>query len=197
LTRFLRGEGLLTDSHSLLASVVAFGNVVRGHGPLPDPSARVMAGHCLMAVTLAALEDAGRLDEIPVRELQERLTRALTVGDPDDTHLLPLLERADDFVRYFVDRTHRAYVDAGADPQRIPLPSLKDTLANPPAFLDDSVDFVVRLRSNPQVARSPAAKWPHRSLFLHPSCVKFLTRVSRTGEQRPTLLSRSLLRRMS
>ncbi len=52
-----------------------------------------------------------------------------------------------------VGRTHRAYVDAGADPIGVEMPSLRDTVATPPDYLDDYLDFVQRLRANPLVAR--------------------------------------------
>ncbi|UGY91101.1 hypothetical protein [Streptomyces gobiensis] len=112
-----------------------------------------LASHSLIAVLLAALQDAGRLDDIPERLLRRRLESALTVGNPDGSYVLPILERADAFLRHVQDRTHKAYVGAGAEPIRIDYPSLRDAVATPPAYLNDYLDLVERLRANPQVAR--------------------------------------------
>ncbi len=153
LTQFLRHEALLADSPALLAAVESLRTAARAQGVLPEPTAAVLAGHGLIAVVLAGLLDARRLDEVSQRGLRDRLERALTTGDPDDAHLLPLLERADALVRHVLDRTHRAYTTAGADPVRIEMPSLREAVAAPPLYLDDYLDFVARLRANPLVAR--------------------------------------------
>ncbi|MBG6181901.1 hypothetical protein [Arthrobacter sp. CAN_A1] len=143
----------MADAPALLAAVRSFGASVERQGAIPEPAASVLSSHALIAVILAALQDAGRLDEIPASALKERLARALTTGNPDDEYLLPLLDRADELVQYIQDRTHRQYVDAGAEAIRTPYPSLKQIIAEPPAYLDDYVDFVERLRANPSVAR--------------------------------------------
>jgi hypothetical protein len=153
VTKFLRGGGLMADSPALLSAVDAFGKSVEKQGGIPEPAATVLSSHALVAVILAALQDAGRLDEIPSATLLERLGRALTVGNADDVHLLPLLERADALVGYIQERTHRRYVEAGAEPLRSAYPSLRQIIAEPPAYLNDYVDFVERLRANPVVAR--------------------------------------------
>jgi hypothetical protein len=153
VTKFLRGEALLADSAKLLASVSGFGAAVHRQGALPDPAAITLSGHCLIAIILAGLQDASRLDETPAETLRSRLERALTVGNADDVNLLPLLERADAVIRHLQLRTHRADVAAGADPINIDVPSLRDTVATPPPYLSDYLDFVERLRSNPQVSK--------------------------------------------
>jgi hypothetical protein len=137
----------------LLAAVHALGSAATRQGVLPEPAGTVLAGHALVAVVLAGLQDARRLDEMSPRLLRTRLERGVTTGDPDDDRLLPLLERADALVLHLVERTHRAYVAAGAEPIRAEIPSLRDTVAAPPDYLDDYLDMVERLRSNPLVAR--------------------------------------------
>lgn len=153
VTKFLRGGGLLADSPALLSAVESFGLSVDKQGGIPEPAAFILSSHALIAIILAAIQDAGRLDEIPADTLRPRLVRALTTGNPDDEYLLPLLERADALVDYIQDRTHRQYVEAGAKPLRAPYPSLKKAIAQHPDYLDDYVDFVERLRTNPIVAR--------------------------------------------
>lgn len=153
LAQFLRSEALTADSPALLAAVESLGVAATRQGILPEPTAKVLGSHALMAVILAGIQDARRLDELSERTLRVRLERALTTGDPDDDHLLPLLEKADALIRHVVDRTHRSYVDAGAEPIRVDMPSLREAVAAPPDYLDDYLDFVPRLRANPLVAR--------------------------------------------
>ncbi|WP_146617455.1 hypothetical protein [Arthrobacter globiformis] len=143
----------MADSPALLSAVEAFGKAAERQGGIPEPAATVLSSHALIAVILAAVQDAGRLDEIPSATLLERLGRALTVGNADDLYLLPLLERADALVGHIQERTHRRYIEAGAEPLRAPYPSLRQIISEPPAYLNDYVDFVERLRANPVVAR--------------------------------------------
>ncbi|KPI22960.1 hypothetical protein OV320_1008 [Actinobacteria bacterium OV320] len=152
LARFLRGDALLADSASLIGAVQAFGSAVEKQGVLPEPAASVLAGHSLMAILLAGIQDAGRLDAVPLNVLRTRLERALTVGDADDVYVLPMLEKADALFRFVQDRTHKAYVEAGADPIRFEVPSLKEAIASPPHYIDYYLAFVERLRENPQMA---------------------------------------------
>ncbi|MGY9065344.1 hypothetical protein [Streptomyces sp. CAS3] len=152
LARFLRGDSLLADSPNLLAAVQAFGVAVGRQGVLPEPAAGILSGHSLIAILLAGIQDAGRLDAFPISSLRRRLVSALTVGDPDDTYVLPMLEKADALVRFIQDRTHKAYVDAGAEPIRLEVPSLRDAIASTPSYVDYYLNFVERLRENPQVA---------------------------------------------
>lgn len=153
LARFVRGGALLAESPAILQAVHSFGLAAGKQGVLPDPAANVLAGHCLISLIMAAVLDAGRLDDVPERLLRSRLESALTVGDPDGSYVLPMLEKADAYIRYVQDRTHKAYVGAGADPIRIEYASLRDAVATPPEYLSDYLDFVQRLRANPQVAR--------------------------------------------
>lgn len=153
LTAFLRFEALLSESHEILAGLEGLGEAVDRQGSLPIPASNILAGHALVALISAGLTDAGRLDHVSVSGLRQRLRRALTAGDPDDSSLLEMLERVDAVLRHVVDRTHRAYVDAGAKPIQASVPSLREAIASPPAYLEDYLDFVQRLRVNPLVAR--------------------------------------------
>ncbi len=153
LTAFLRHEALLADSHEVLAGLVGLRDAADRQGSLPSPASHILGGHALVALLAAGLTDAGRLDHVSPSGLRQRLHRALTTGDPDDSSLLEMLERADAVLRHVADRTHRAYVEAGADPIQVGVPSLRDAIAAPPEYLDDYLDFVQRLRVNPLVAR--------------------------------------------
>lgn len=153
LTQFLRYEALLADSHEILAGLQGLREAVDRQGSLPSPASHILAGHALMALLSAGMTDAGRLDHVTQYALRRRIQRALTTGDPNDSSLLEMLERADAVMRHVADRTHRAYVDAGAAPLAISVPSLRDAIAAPPDYIEDYLDFVLRLRANPLVAR--------------------------------------------
>lgn len=153
LTGFLRHEALLADSHEILAGLVGLSEAVDRQGGLPSPASNILAGHALVGLLAAGLTDAGRLDYASPTGLRERLRRALTTGDPEDSSLLDLLERADAVLQHVTARTHRAYVDAGAEPIHLGVPSLREAIAAPPEYLDDYLDFVQRLRANPLIAR--------------------------------------------
>jgi hypothetical protein len=153
VAQFLRSDAALADSPALLAGVESFGRNSIAQGVLPEPASTVLSSHALMAVLLAAIQDAARLSEISVRELKSRRERSLTTGDSEDDNLLILLERADALMSYMAERTHRAYTDAGAEPISIELPSLRDIVTTSPLYLDDYVDLVERIRANPLVSR--------------------------------------------
>lgn len=150
VANFLRADALFAGSAPLLAGVESYGRAVHEQGMVPDPAAQVLAGHALIAVILAALQDASRLDELTLGELSERLAVELVGADAST---MKLLARADNVVGYLVGRVHRAYVDAGAEPVEQPLPSLRDTVAAPPAYLAGYLDLVERMRANTLVAR--------------------------------------------
>lgn len=153
LATFLRSQALMADSAAIIAALSELGTSTHQQGVLPSPTSQVLAGHALIAIILAGLKDAARLDEIGEKELHARLQRALTLGDENDIYMLPLLERADALVRYYQNQTHKAYVAKGAEPLPIDVPSLRAAIAEAPSYLDDYLDFVVRMRANPQVAR--------------------------------------------
>jgi hypothetical protein len=150
LTQFLRADALLAGPRALLAAVEAFGDAVTEQGALPEPAATVLAGHALFAIVLAAIQDAGTLDARTPRELRRAREQELVTSDPT---LFSLLDRADDLVRHVLARVHRSYVDAGAEPISVNVPSLRESIVRPLPYLDDYVDLVERLRSNPTIAR--------------------------------------------
>jgi len=67
-----------------------------------------------MALTVAALQDAAALDTMSAERLSRRTELALTVGTPDDDHLLSVLGLADQIMTRTIDGVHRAYVGQGA-----------------------------------------------------------------------------------
>lgn len=152
LIRFLRYEALLSDSHRILAALEGLGAAMDRQGSLPNPASHILGGHAVMALVMAGIADAGRLDRISTSALRQRLKLVLTTGDPEDSSMLEVLERADALLRHVAERTHRAYVDAGAEPIKVPMPSLRDAFAAP-KYIEDYLDFVQRMRLNPLIAR--------------------------------------------
>ena len=152
LVAFLRADSLLADSPECLNALVALNSATR-QGVVPNPTSQILASHALIALLLAAIRDASRLDVIPASDLHERVARAVTVGDPDNSRIMAILSHADELVQHQVQRIHDSYIRGGAARQHIAVASLKSVVAEPPAWLDRYVDLVTKLRANPAVAR--------------------------------------------
>lgn len=153
LVTFLRYDALLANPHAIVSAVDALGNAVARQAILPEPTGTVLAGHALLGILLAALQDAGQLDMLPTEILQQRLERALTVGHPDDDYMLRVLDRADALVGHALDRVHDAYMGSGKVRQEVDVPSLRAIVVTPPAYITSYIDLVERLRVNPVVSR--------------------------------------------
>lgn len=153
LVSFLRFKVLFAAPHRILSALVELAGVVERGPVLPVPTRTVLAAHALQALTLAGLQYAVALDTLPPERLKRRTELALTVGVPDDDHLLSVLGLADQVLNQVVDDVHRRYVADGADRLEIPVPSLRDLVGTPPEWVDKYLDFVQRLRANPAVAR--------------------------------------------
>lgn len=152
LVAFLRADSLLADSPKCLNALVAL-NSAASRGIVPNPTALVLAGHALIALLLAAVRDASRLDVVPPSDLRNRVSRSVTLGDPDNGEILAILSQADELVQHQVRRIHDSYTQAGAIRQNTAVTSLKAIVAEPPAWLDRYIDLVTKLRANPAIAR--------------------------------------------
>ncbi|MEV1168138.1 hypothetical protein [Nonomuraea sp. NPDC049784] len=150
---FLRHDALLASPYAILGALGNLGRAIERRGVLPEPTGQVIAGHALIALLLAALQDAAQLDLVPADVLRRRTERALTAGNPDDDHILDVLNRADDLVQFMMDRVHRAYIEAGAARQEIHPIKLREIIETPPGFLSSYIDLVERFRTNPEVSR--------------------------------------------
>lgn len=153
LVAFLRYDALRAEPHRVLRAIASLGRAAEAGGVLPNPTRLVLAGHALISLISAALADAGRLDELSAEELLDRTRRALVTGNPDDDQVLQLLSRADELVRYSLERVHAAYQEVGAKRPDVDIPSLKDVVTTPPEWLPRYVDLVEKLRANPAVSR--------------------------------------------
>jgi len=153
LVGFIRHEALLAAPHRIMAALNGLGESLRGAGPIPEPTGSVLAGHSLIAVLVAAAIDAQALDVLPMTQLERRLELTLTVGGPEDESLLGLFGSADELVRHMIERVHQGYQDAGVARHDVQLPSLRDVIVQPPAWIPRYLDLLEEMRANPTVAR--------------------------------------------
>ncbi len=152
LVAFLRADSLLADSPERLNALVALRSAA-DKGIVPNPTALILTSHALITLLLAAIRDASRLDVVPASDLRERVSRAVTLGDPDNSQIMAILSRADELVQHQVRRIHDSYARVGAARQDIAIASLKAVVAEPPGWLDRYIDLVTKLRANPAIAR--------------------------------------------
>ncbi len=153
LVAFLRHQSVLAPSHRSLTALVSLRRATEEGGVLPLPTQSILAGHALQSLALAALQDAATLDTLPETQLRRRIELALTVGSPDDNHMLSVLGRADQIMARVLDGVHRAYIDQGANRIDVPTPSLRQLVAEPPDWVERYLDLVKRMRGNPAIAR--------------------------------------------
>lgn len=153
LVSFLRHDTLRSPAHANLRAIAALGRAADRGGVLPNPTRFVLAGHAVIALLVAALADAGTLDEMTPDDLLERTRRALVTGNPDDDQVMGILARADELMTYSAERLHVAYQDAGSKRLQVSVPSLVDAVATPPTWVPFYVDLVEKLRANPATAR--------------------------------------------
>jgi hypothetical protein len=106
-----------------------------------------------MVLLLAAIEDSQVLDVLGPSEMLLRLERGLTVGGPNESRVVEVLEIADQLISRFVEQIHDKYQREGASRVDQPVPSLRATVSSPPTWLPRYMDLLAALRANPAVAR--------------------------------------------
>ncbi|WP_157979534.1 hypothetical protein [Kribbella monticola] len=153
LVAFLRYDAVRSDSARCLSSLGALRTALAAGGVLPQPAGMVIASHALMTLLIAAIQDAGTLDEVSSADLRARTQLTMTVGSPDNAHVLGVLEKADEVLNLIVERVHQSYARSGSGRQDVPPISLRQLVTDPPPWLDRYVDLGERLRANPAVAR--------------------------------------------
>ncbi|OUD84146.1 hypothetical protein CMMCAS02_14565 [Clavibacter michiganensis subsp. michiganensis] len=150
---FLRHDALFADPLTILVQLMQLGSVTADQGSLPVPANFTVGGHALMALLLAALSDAQRLDVMPREMLKDKIERALTVGGSDAGDLLTVLESADNLFGHVVESLHDAYVSvSGVGKIDVDVPKLLDLVAVPPIWVDRYLDLVESLRANGSIS---------------------------------------------
>lgn len=153
LVAFLRHDALRCRAYEALRAIAALGRAVSAGGVLPSPTREILAGDAFTALLVAAIEDAGRLDQLSLDDLTQRTRRALTTGSPDGNQILSVLARADELVAHQLGRVHEAYQQAGASRLSVEPVSLRGLVASPPEWVPRYVDLVQKFRANPSTAR--------------------------------------------
>ncbi|WP_417503688.1 hypothetical protein [Microbacterium sp.] len=146
---FLKHEALFASSPSTLRALSDLRENLDGEAPLPTPLDIVVGGHALVALILAATEDAHRLDYSSRSALEARIERAVTVGDGN---VLQVLTQADAYVEHVVEQVHEGYERAGIARIETPVEGLREIVQERPAWLPRYLDFIEALRSNVSVA---------------------------------------------
>lgn len=148
---FLRSEAFLAKPPAILSAIELLGKSVERQGVVPAPTGEILAGHALVALIYAALQDAGRLDIAAAETVRSETERDISGG----VDVASILERADELVEFAIERVHREYVGSASQPRRnVNIPRLSEAVSGSPAYLDDYIDLVERLHANPTVARS-------------------------------------------
>jgi hypothetical protein len=153
LVSFLRHDALLADPHRVLGALLTLDEVTRTGTVLPNPLAKLLAGHVLQALVSAALRAGGRTDTVGSEGTRREIEQGLNTGDPHDRQILRVAEMADVLLREELVTIHQAYRSAGAPAIERPVPSVRDAMSQTPAWLVNFMDLAERLRRRSPIAR--------------------------------------------
>lgn len=146
---FFKHEALFSSSPAILRALSDLREDLDGEAPLTTPLDIVLGGHALVALILAATEDAHSLDYSSRSALEARIERAVTVGDGN---VLQVLTQADAYVAHVVAQVHESYERAGVARIETPIEGLRAIVQEQPDWLPRYLDFVEALRGNVAVA---------------------------------------------
>ncbi|GAA1959380.1 hypothetical protein [Catenulispora subtropica] len=153
LVAFLEQDALLAEPHRVLGALLTLDEATKTGAVVPMPLASVLAGHSLQALLVAALRAGGRIDVIGVEGVRREIEQGLGTGDPHDQQLFRVAEMADTLLNQELADIHRAYRAQGATVIERQVPSLRQAIAQAPAWLPRFVDLAERLRRRTPVAR--------------------------------------------
>ena len=153
LFQFLRDDALLASPHQIVSALNALGNQVSKGFQLPEPARTVLASHSLIALLIAATVDAQELDVLTSAEVRRRLELTLTLGNANDEILLELFSSADALMNHFINQVHEGYRTQGAARVDVTVPSLRELISEPPAWIPRYLDLIELMRANPSIAR--------------------------------------------
>lgn len=153
LAAFLRYDSLLSSPNLVLSALVSLGESLSSGGAVPDPTGLILSSHGLVALLVAAVTQSQYLDMLPRERLQKQIELSVTVGDPEDDHVLSVLDTADQILNRLAEQIHEQYIRNGATRADIQVPSLRNLVAQPPEWVPRYMDLLEAMRANPQVAR--------------------------------------------
>jgi hypothetical protein len=154
LIAFLRHDVLLAEPHAALGAILTLDEITRSGTVLPDPLGTLIASDALVGLTTAALRTGHATDTLGVARARADLETGIGTGDPRDRQMLKLAEMADQLLRAELASLHRAYREAGAAPLERGVPSVREAIAQVPAWLDRFMDLSERLRRRSKVGRT-------------------------------------------
>lgn len=153
LLEYLRFDAILDPPYRVLGALVTLRDHLAHGTVLPRRVEGTLVSDALLALTVAALRTAGRLDAIGPRETRKLIENGVMSGNPHDDSLLRVAALADALMRDQVDRVHRIYTESGAKKQIYKVASVREAVGSSPAWLGRFMDLVVRMRSRQPIAR--------------------------------------------
>jgi hypothetical protein len=153
LFAYLKDGAILSSPHQALGGILTLSDITVHGTVLPDPLATITAGYAFIAFVIAAMRAGGQLDLVGPDGVGDDIELGLGTGNPHDRQLIMIAEMADRLLREELSSVHRAYRHAGAPAIERQVPSVRDAIAETPAWLDRFLDLAERLRRRTPVAR--------------------------------------------
>lgn len=153
LLDYLRYDALVDQPFRTLGALLRLAEYRATGTVLPRAAEGTVVSHALVALTLASVRTAGRLDSLGMDHARALIENGVISGNPHDDSLLRIASLADALMRDQLDRLHRRYTDSGAKREVYEPPSMRDAIATTPDWLDRFMDLAVRMRARPSIAR--------------------------------------------
>lgn len=153
LLDYLRYDALVDQPFRTLGALVRLAEYRTTGTVLPRAAEGTVVSHALVALALASIRTAGRLDSLGVDHARKLIENGVMSGNPHDDSLLRIASLADALMRNQLDQLHREYSEAGAKRIVFEPPSMRETIAATVPWLDRFMDLAVRMRARSSIAR--------------------------------------------
>jgi hypothetical protein len=150
---YLQFDALLDAPYRVLGALETLHDHLARGTILPRRVEGTVMSHALLALVVAASRTAARLDGLGLERSRKFIENGVTTGNPYDDSLLRVASLADALIRDQIDQVHRLYTAAGAKRLPYDVASVRDAVAQTPAWLDRFMDFAARLRARSPIAR--------------------------------------------
>lgn len=150
---YLRFDALVEPPYRVLGALMTLQQHLERGTVLPRRVERTVLSNGLLALVVAALRTAGRLDALGLVQARALIENGVATGNPYDDSLLRIARLSDALMEDQIDRVHRLYTVGGAKRKPFAPASIRDTLAASPRWLDRFMDLAARLRSRSPIAR--------------------------------------------
>jgi hypothetical protein len=156
LLDYLRYDALLDQPYRSIGALIRLREFRSAGTVLPRPVEGTIVSHALVALCLASIRTAGRLDSLGIEHARALIENGVMSGNPHDGSILRIASLADALMNDQLDRLHRKYTAAGAQRIQFEPPSIRETIGSTPEWLDRFMDLAVRMRARAAVARDIA-----------------------------------------